>query len=94
MIMVAVDLTAGDFPAMDDRAIVAEEVESQLKEHADVLDAVVVGLEDERFGQKVVAVRPSAYSARPSSSKGQPQPLPGGASGACSTGSRTRSQMG
>ena len=33
-----------------------EEVESVLKEHSDVLDAVVVGLEDERFGEQVVAV--------------------------------------
>jgi acyl-CoA synthetase (AMP-forming)/AMP-acid ligase II len=33
-----------------------EEVESILKEHPDVLDAVVVGLEDERFGERVVAV--------------------------------------
>jgi len=33
-----------------------EEVESVLKEHPDVLDAVVVGLEDERFGEQVVAV--------------------------------------
>lgn len=33
-----------------------EEVESSIKEHADVLDVVVVGLSDERYGQKVVAV--------------------------------------
>lgn len=33
-----------------------EEVESVLKEHPDVFDAVVVGLEDERFGEQVVAV--------------------------------------
>jgi len=33
-----------------------EEVESRVKEHADVLDAVVVGVDDERYGQKVVAV--------------------------------------
>jgi acyl-CoA synthetase (AMP-forming)/AMP-acid ligase II len=33
-----------------------EEVESRIKEHEDVLDAVVVGVEDERYGQKVVAV--------------------------------------
>lgn len=33
-----------------------EEVESELKEHPDILDAVVVGVDDERYGQKVVAV--------------------------------------
>ena len=33
-----------------------EEVESVVKEHPDVLDSVVVGLEDERFGEQVVAV--------------------------------------
>ena len=33
-----------------------EEVESVLKEYPDVLDAVVVGLEDQRFGEQVVAV--------------------------------------
>jgi len=33
-----------------------EEVEATLKEHVDILDAVVVGLDDERFGQRVTAV--------------------------------------
>jgi acyl-CoA synthetase (AMP-forming)/AMP-acid ligase II len=33
-----------------------EEVEACVKEHEDVLDAVVVGLDDERYGQKVVVV--------------------------------------
>ena len=33
-----------------------EEVESVVKEFPDVLDAVVVGLDDERFGERVVAV--------------------------------------
>jgi acyl-CoA synthetase (AMP-forming)/AMP-acid ligase II len=33
-----------------------EEVESVVKEHNDIFDAVVVGLDDERYGQKVVAV--------------------------------------
>lgn len=33
-----------------------EEVESRVKEHADVYDAVVVGVDDDRFGQQVVAV--------------------------------------
>lgn len=36
--------------------IFPEEVESVIKEFPDVLDAVVVGLEDERFGEQVVAV--------------------------------------
>jgi acyl-CoA synthetase (AMP-forming)/AMP-acid ligase II len=31
-------------------------VESVVKEHPGVLDAVVVGLEDDRFGERVVAV--------------------------------------
>ena len=34
----------------------AEEVESQLKSHPGVYDAIVVGVPDERWGQKVVAV--------------------------------------
>ena len=33
-----------------------EEVESALKSHADVFDAVVVGVPDERWGERVVAV--------------------------------------
>ena len=33
-----------------------EEVETVLKEHPDVYDAVVVGIPDERFGQSVVAI--------------------------------------
>lgn len=33
-----------------------EEIEAVLKEHPDVVDAVVVGVPDQRFGQKVVAV--------------------------------------
>ncbi|MDQ1458335.1 MAG: 3-oxocholest-4-en-26-oate---CoA ligase [Actinomycetota bacterium] len=41
-----------------------EEVESVLKEHADVFDAVVVGVPDERFGERVVAiVQPRAGAA-------------------------------
>jgi acyl-CoA synthetase (AMP-forming)/AMP-acid ligase II len=33
-----------------------EEVESKIKEHGDVFDAVVVGVADDRYGQQVVAV--------------------------------------
>ena len=33
-----------------------EEVEEALKKHANVFDSLVVGVEDEKFGQKVVAV--------------------------------------
>ena len=33
-----------------------EEVEASLKEHPDVFDAVVVGVPDERWGERVVAV--------------------------------------
>ena len=36
--------------------IFPEEVEAALKAHADVLDAVVVGVPDERWGQKVAAI--------------------------------------
>jgi 3-oxocholest-4-en-26-oate---CoA ligase len=36
--------------------IFPEEVESALKAHADVLDAVVVGVPDERWGQRVAAI--------------------------------------
>jgi 3-oxocholest-4-en-26-oate---CoA ligase len=36
--------------------IFPEEVESTLKAHPHVLDAVVVGIADERWGQKVVAI--------------------------------------
>ena len=36
--------------------IYAEEVESVLKGHPDVVDAVVVGLPDDRWGQRVTAV--------------------------------------
>ncbi|MFI6184176.1 acyl-CoA synthetase [Nonomuraea sp. NPDC051191] len=36
--------------------IFPEEVEAFLKEHPDVCDAIVVGVPDERFGQKVAAV--------------------------------------
>jgi acyl-CoA synthetase (AMP-forming)/AMP-acid ligase II len=36
--------------------IFPEEVESALKAHADVLDAVVIGVPDERWGQRVAAI--------------------------------------
>ena len=36
--------------------IFPEEVEAALKSHADVFDAVVVGVPDERFGARVAAV--------------------------------------
>ncbi|MFC7106842.1 hypothetical protein ACFQQB_44405 [Nonomuraea rubra] len=36
--------------------IFPEEVEASLKEHPDVCDAIVIGVPDERFGQKVAAV--------------------------------------
>ena len=42
-----------------------EEVEAALKAHADVFDAVVVGVPDERWGERVVAVvqpRPGAHA--------------------------------
>ena len=42
-----------------------EEVEVTLKEHPDVYDAIVVGLPDERFGQRVAAVVAPAPSSEP-----------------------------
>ena len=41
-----------------------EEVESVLKGHADVFDAVVVGVPDERWGERVVAVVQARAGAR------------------------------
>ena len=43
-----------------------EEVEEALKRHPDVDDCLVVGLPDERFGQRIVAVVGSTSSAPPS----------------------------
>jgi acyl-CoA synthetase (AMP-forming)/AMP-acid ligase II len=42
-----------------------EEVEAVLKGHADVLDAVVVGVPDARWGERVVAVVQARAGARP-----------------------------
>ncbi|RAY11252.1 acyl-CoA synthetase [Actinomadura craniellae] len=42
-----------------------EEVEVALKDHPDVYDAIVVGLPDERFGQRVAAVIAPRPGARP-----------------------------
>ena len=44
--------------------IFPEEVENALKSHPEVFDAVVIGVPDERFGEKVVAV----IHARPNTS--------------------------
>jgi acyl-CoA synthetase (AMP-forming)/AMP-acid ligase II len=43
-----------------------EEVESVLKGHAEVVDAVVVGVPDERWGERVVAVVQARPGASPS----------------------------
>src|SRR5689334_1805181 len=43
-----------------------EEVESVLKGHADVIDAVVVGIPDERWGERVVAVVQARNGTDPS----------------------------
>ena len=45
--------------------IFPEEVESALKSHPDVFDALVVGLPDERFGQRVAAIVQARGDARP-----------------------------
>jgi 3-oxocholest-4-en-26-oate---CoA ligase len=42
-----------------------EEVEASLKAHPDVMDAVVVGLPDERWGERVVAVVQPRSGAAP-----------------------------
>lgn len=42
-----------------------EEVEVAIKDHPDVYDVIVVGLPDERFGQRVAAVVAPAPGARP-----------------------------
>ena len=46
-----------------------EEVESVLKAHADVFDAVVVGVPDERWGERVVAVVQPRAGAAPRSTR-------------------------
>ncbi len=43
--------------------VFAEEVEAALKEHPDVYDVLVVGVEDERWGQRVIGVVQSAPGA-------------------------------
>ncbi len=45
--------------------IFPEEVEGALKSHPDVFDAVVVGVSDERFGQRVAAVVQPRGAAKP-----------------------------
>jgi fatty-acyl-CoA synthase len=46
--------------------IFPEEVEAAVKSHPDVFDAIVVGLPDERFGERVaVVVRPRRDAATP-----------------------------
>jgi fatty-acyl-CoA synthase len=45
--------------------IFPEEVEVALKDHPDVYDAIVVGLPDERFGQRVAAVVEPAPETKP-----------------------------
>ncbi|AOW95027.1 acyl-CoA synthetase [Rhodococcus sp. WMMA185] len=46
--------------------IFPEEVEGALKSHPDVFDALVVGVPDDRFGQRVAAVVQAREGARPS----------------------------
>jgi acyl-CoA synthetase (AMP-forming)/AMP-acid ligase II len=46
--------------------IYPEEVESVLKGHAEVIDAVVVGVPDERWGERVVAVVQARAGTSPS----------------------------
>ena len=69
-----------------------EEVESVLKAHADVFDAVVVGVPDERWGERVVAVvQPRAGRARRRSTQlagarpRAPRRLQGAARASCSS---------
>ena len=56
--------------------IFPEEVEAAVKSHPDVFDAIVVGLPDERFGERVAVV---VHPARPGDAlepRGAPGPLP------------------
>ena len=57
--------------------IFPEEVESAVRSHPDVMDAIVVGAPDERWGQTVAAI--VAAPARPTPGpRGHPGPLPDG----------------
>ncbi len=54
-----------------------EEVEAAVKEHPDVYDAIVVGLPDERFGERVAAVvRPRDGRRVPADARRAPGALP------------------
>ena len=61
----ATDRMLPDAARWDSEKIFPEEVEAAVKTHADVYDAIVVGLPDERFGQQVaVAIRLRAGAAQ------------------------------
>ena len=51
-----------------------EEVENALKSHADVFDVVVVGVPDERWGERVAAVVKARPGATPTSRSSHPTP--------------------
>ena len=69
-----------------------EEVESVLKGHADVFDAVVVGVPDDRWGERVVAIVQARAGTTPAlETLQQPQPRPSrGLQGAARAGRRRR----
>ena len=56
--------------------IFPEEVEAAVRAHADVFDAVVVGVPDDRFGQKVVALVKLRDGAPPAHARRAPGALP------------------
>ena len=55
--------------------IFPEEVEAVVRSHPDVMDAIVVGAPDERFGQRVAAIVEPRPGRRPVA-RGRPGPLP------------------
>ena len=57
--------------------IFPEEVEAAVKSHPDVFDAVVVGLPDERFGERVAVVVRPKDPGPPGALRGSPGALPG-----------------
>ena len=56
--------------------IFPEEVEAAVKTHPEVFDAIVVGLPDERFGERVAVVVQPTEPGQPAGPRGHPGPLP------------------
>ena len=56
--------------------IFPEEVEAVVRSHPDLMDAIVVGAPDERFGQRVAAIVRAAPGPRGTVARGRPGALP------------------